>query len=48
MGIVGLRVLPGRGRKAVLQATHQPIVEAIVASNGQSLGGPISSKPAWK
>ena len=37
MGVVGLRVLPGRGRKSLLQSTHQPIVEAIVASNRQSL-----------
>jgi transposase len=37
MGIVGFRVLPGGGRKAVLPATDQPLVEAIVASNGQSL-----------
>ena len=37
MGIVGLRVLPGRGRKAVLQATDQPLVEEIVSTNRQSL-----------
>jgi transposase len=37
MGIVGLRVLPGRGRKSVLQATHQPMVEIALATNRQSL-----------
>jgi transposase len=37
MGIVGLRVLPGRGRKSVLQATHQPIVETALATNRQNL-----------
>jgi len=37
MGIVGLRVLPGRGRKAVLEFAHQPIVEEIVSTNRQSL-----------
>jgi transposase len=37
MGIVGLRVLPGRGRKPLLQVTHQPIVEEILLTNRQSL-----------
>jgi len=37
MGIVGLRVLPGRGRKLVLQATHQPLVEAALANHRQNL-----------
>ena len=37
MGIVGLRVLPGRGRKSILQATHQPIINAVLATNRQSL-----------
>jgi transposase len=37
MGIVGLRVLPGRGRKPLLQVAHQPLVEEIVATNRQSL-----------
>ena len=37
MGIVGLRVLPGRGRQPLLQATHQPMVEAVLATNRQSL-----------
>jgi transposase len=37
MGLVGLRVLPGRGRKSVLQASHQSIVEAALATNRQSL-----------
>ena len=37
MGLVGLRVLPGRGRKPVLHATHQPIVETALATNRQSL-----------
>jgi transposase len=37
MGIVGLRILPGRGRKSVLQATHQPLVEAALATNRQNL-----------
>jgi transposase len=48
MGIVGLRVLPGRGRKSVLQAAHQSIIETALATNRQSLGGSISSRLAWK
>ena len=37
MGLVGLRVLPGRGRKPLLGPTHQPLVEAAVGHNRQSL-----------
>ena len=37
LGLVGLRVLPGGGRKAVLEFAHQPILEEIVAINRQSL-----------
>ena len=37
MGLVGLRVLPGRGRKPRLDSTHQALVEAAVRHNRQSL-----------
>ena len=37
MGIVGLRVLPGRGRKSVLKATHQSMIETALATNRQNL-----------
>jgi len=37
LGLVGLRVLPGRGRKAVLRSADQSIVEEIVATHRQSL-----------
>ena len=37
IGLVGLRVLPGRGRKSLLQSTHQPLIEAALATNRQSL-----------
>jgi transposase len=37
IGLVGLRILPGRGRKALLQNIHQSLVEEVVSSNRQSL-----------
>jgi transposase len=37
IGLVGLRITTGRGRKAVLQAQHTPLVEETVSLDCQDL-----------